>query len=134
MSWPSDPREDSHYLDEVIERTRAAVRDLRQAERRIAEVDGVGEAADGLIRARAGGHGVLRGLHLDPRALRLDPRVLGAEVTEAIRLAQEAAVERTGEIVAEATARVGALPEPLDETFVRHRMESATRDLYAGGL
>ncbi|MEV4838543.1 YbaB/EbfC family nucleoid-associated protein [Nonomuraea sp. NPDC049486] len=134
MSWPSDPSEDTHYLDQVIERTQAAVRDLRRAERLIAEVEGVGEAAQGMIRARAGGHGAMRGLHIDPRALRLDPRTLGAEVTKAIQQAQEAAAERTEEIVAEATARVGVLPEPLDETFVRHRVESAARDLYSGGL
>ncbi|GAA4530456.1 YbaB/EbfC family nucleoid-associated protein [Nonomuraea ferruginea] len=134
MSWPSDPSEDTHYLDQVIERTQAAVRDLRRAERLIAEVEGAGEAAQGMIRARAGGHGAMRGLHIDPRALRLDPRTLGAEVTKAIQQAQEAATERTQEIVAEATARVGVLPEPLDETFVRHRVESAARDLYSGGL
>lgn len=134
MSWPSDPSEDTHYLDQVIERTQGAVRDLRRAERLIAEVEGAGEAAQGMIRARAGGHGVMRGLHIDPRALRLDPRTLGAEVTKAIQQAQEAAAERTEEIVAEATARVGVLPEPLDETFVRHRVESAARDLYSGGL
>jgi DNA-binding protein YbaB len=134
MSWPSDPSEDTHYLDQVIERTQAAVRDLRRAERLIAEVEGAGEAAQGMIRARAGGHGAMRGLHIDPRALRLDPRTLGAEVTKAIQQAQEAAAERTEEIVAEATARVGVLPEPLDETFVRHRVESAARDLYSGGL
>jgi len=134
MSWPSDPSEDSHYLTEVVQRAQAAVRDLRQAERLIAEVECTGEAAQGMIRAKAGGHGVMRGLHIDPRALRLDPRALGAEVTKAIQQAQEAAAGRTGEIVAEATARVGALPEPLDETFVRHRVESAARDLYSGGL
>ncbi|MFC5820068.1 YbaB/EbfC family nucleoid-associated protein [Nonomuraea harbinensis] len=134
MSWPSDPSEDTHYLDQVVERTQAAVRDLRRAERLIAEVEGAGEAAQGMIRARAGGHGAMRGLHIDPRALRLDPRTLGAEVTKAIQQAQEAAAERTEEIVAEATARVGVLPEPLDETFVRHRVESAARDLYSGGL
>ncbi|MFI6713000.1 YbaB/EbfC family nucleoid-associated protein [Nonomuraea sp. NPDC050478] len=134
MSWPSDPSEDTHYLDQVVERTQAAVRDLRRAERLIAEVEGAGEAAQGMIRARAGGHGAMRGLHIDPRALRLDPRTLGAEVTKAIQQAQEAATERTEEIVAEATARVGVLPEPLDETFVRHRVESAARDLYSGGL
>lgn len=134
MSWPSDPSEDTHYLDQVVERTQAAVRDLRRAERLIAEVEGAGEAAQGMIRARAGGHGAMRGLHIDPRALRLDPRTLGAEVTKAIQQAQAAAAERTEEIVAEATARVGVLPEPLDETFVRHRVESAARDLYSGGL
>ncbi|MEU4579387.1 YbaB/EbfC family nucleoid-associated protein [Nonomuraea sp. ATR24] len=129
-----DPREDRLYLDQVVDQTRSAMRHLREAQRQIAAVEGTGEAAQGMIRAVADGRGTLTGVKIDPRALRLDVARLGAEVTAAVQAAQEEAARRTGDIVADAAGRAGTLPEPLDERFVRDRVESAARELYTGGL
>jgi DNA-binding protein YbaB len=134
VTSPPDPSQDHHYLEQVIEQTRTAMRGLRQAKHLIGQVEGTGEGAQGMIRAAADGRGGLTGIELDPRALRLDVATLGAEVTRAIQAAQDDATRRTAEIVDEAVGGVGALPEPLDETFVRGRVDAAARDLYSAEL
>ena len=128
------PGEDRQYLDQFVERTQAAMLRLREAKRLINAVEGTGEAMRGMIRASADGRGALTGIELDPRALRHDVTTLATEVTAAIQTAQREATRRTGEIVEEATGQAGALPEPLDERFVRARVEAAARELYAGEL
>ncbi|GGO68004.1 YbaB/EbfC family nucleoid-associated protein [Nonomuraea cavernae] len=131
MTSPPTPDEDRRYLEQLITQTRTAMDHLRQAKRLIGEAEGTGEAAQGLIRVRADGRGGLIGVSLNPRALRLDTRTLGAEVTKVIQAAQEHAGRITGEIVQDAVARAGGLPAPLDETFVRDRIELAAADLYS---
>ncbi|MFI7452006.1 YbaB/EbfC family nucleoid-associated protein [Nonomuraea sp. NPDC049714] len=134
MTSPPDPRHDHHYLEQVIEQTRTTMRGLRQAKHLIGQVEGTGEGAQGMIRAAADGRGGLTRIELNPRALRLDVATLGAAVTEAVQAAQGDATRRTAEIVAEAVGGAGALPEPLDETFVRARVDAAARDLYSAEL
>jgi len=128
------PGEDRQYLDRFVEQTQAAMLHLREAKRLIAAVEGTGETMRGMIRASADGGGALTSVELDPRALRHDVATLATEVTAAIQAAQREAARRTGEIVEEAAGQAGALPEPLDERFVRARVESAARELYAGEL
>lgn len=128
---PPTPDEDRRYLEQVIEQSRAAMHHLREANRLIGEAEGTGEAAQGLIRATADGRGGLIKISVNPRALRLDTRTLGAEVTRAVQAAQEHAGQVTGEIVEGALTRAGGLPAPLDETFVRDRIELAASDLYS---
>jgi DNA-binding protein YbaB len=129
MPLPPEPGEDARYMEQVIEQTETALSRLREARRLLGEVKGTGETARGLIRATADSGGTLTAIDIDPRALRLDVTSLGDEVTEAIRLAQEDASRRTGEIVEDAAAAV-AIPQPLDETFVRERVEAAAADMY----
>lgn len=130
MPLPPEPGEDARYVEQVIEQTEAAISRLREARRLIGQVEGTGEAADGLVRAMADGSGTLTGIDIKPRALRLSVAALGEEVTEAIRLAQQDASRRTGEIVEDAGAVVGMVPQPLDETFVRDRVEAAAAAMY----
>lgn len=129
MPLPPEPGEDAHYMEQVIEQTETALSRLRQAKHLIGEVKGTGEAAQGMIRAMADSSGSLTKVDIDPRALRLSVAALGDEVTEAIRLAQQDSSRRTGEIIEDAAASVG-IPQPLDETFVRERVEAAARDIY----
>lgn len=129
MPLPPEPGEDVHYMEQVIEQTETALSRLREAKLLIGEVMGTGEAAQGLVRATADSSGSLAGIDIDPRALRLGVTALGDEVTEAIRLAQQDASRRTGEIIEDAAA-VAGIPQPLDETFVRERVEAAARDIY----
>ncbi|MEV0622513.1 YbaB/EbfC family nucleoid-associated protein [Nonomuraea sp. NPDC050404] len=133
MSWPA-PDQDSQYLDTILRQTRDAMRHLRAAKHMIGQVEGTGEAADGLIRVRTGADGVLRHVDLNPRALRLTPEAIGREVTRAIQSAQDDSARQAKEIVNGVASHVDALPEPLDERFVEHRVETAMRDLYSGGL
>ncbi|WP_329083576.1 YbaB/EbfC family nucleoid-associated protein [Streptosporangium sp. NBC_01469] len=129
MPFPPKIGEDARYMEQVIEQTETALSRLRQAKHLIGEVEGTGEAADGLVRVTANSGGSLTKVDINPRALRLSVAALGNEVTEAIRLAQQDASRRTGEIVEDAAASAG-IPQPLDETFVRERVEAAAHDMY----
>ncbi|MET8869188.1 YbaB/EbfC family nucleoid-associated protein [Nonomuraea sp. NPDC004580] len=131
MSWPS-PDQDRLYFDQIMRQTEDAMRHLRTAKQLIGQVAGTGVAADGFIKVTAGAGGTLSGIDLDPRLLRLPPAVIGRELTKAVRAAQDDAERRSREIVDEAAPYVEALPEPLDETFVRRRVDAAMRDLLAG--
>ncbi|NUP63435.1 MAG: hypothetical protein HOW71_14840, partial [Nonomuraea sp.] len=53
---------------------------------------------------------------------------LGREVAAVLRAAQDDAARQAQEI-ADAAERAAELPQPLDETFVRGRVEQAARDL-----
>lgn len=131
MSWPS-PDQDRLYFDQIMRQTEDAVRHLRTAKQLIGQVAGTGVAADGFIKATAGAGGALSGIDLNPRLLRLPPAVIGRELTKAVQAAQDDAARRSREIVDEVAPYVEALPEPLDETFVRRRVDAAMRDLLAG--
>ncbi|MFC5822751.1 YbaB/EbfC family nucleoid-associated protein [Nonomuraea insulae] len=133
MSWPA-PDQDSLYFDQVLQQTRDAMRHLRTAKHLIGQIEGTGEAADGLIQVTTDAGGALRRIDLNPRVLRLAPAVIGREVTKAIQAAQDDSARRAKEIVDGVAPYVGALPEPLDETFVQHRVEAAMRDMHSGGL
>ncbi|MEU6711188.1 YbaB/EbfC family nucleoid-associated protein [Nonomuraea sp. NPDC046802] len=116
-------------MEQVIGQTETALNRLRQAKHLIGEVRGTGEAAQGLICATADSSGSLTGVDINPRALRLSVAALGDEITEAIRLAQQDTSRRTGEIIEDAAASAG-IPQPLDETFVRERIELAASNMY----
>ncbi|NUR89247.1 MAG: YbaB/EbfC family nucleoid-associated protein [Nonomuraea sp.] len=117
-------------MERVIEQTETALSRLREAKHLIDAVSGTGEAADGMIRATADGGGSLTAIDINPRALRLDVTALGRQVTGAIRLAQRDASRRTSEILQDADSATATVQEPLDETFVRERIENAARDIY----
>ncbi|MFF0307134.1 YbaB/EbfC family nucleoid-associated protein [Streptosporangium sp. NPDC004379] len=124
------PGDDLHYLDEALRHALQAMRTLEESEERISGLAEEGEAADGLVRAAADGRGGILTLHLDPRALRLGHVALGREVTAALQQAQQAAGRRSQEILDEVRALAASMPEPLDETFIRDRVEQVARELF----
>ncbi|MFC6082703.1 YbaB/EbfC family nucleoid-associated protein [Sphaerisporangium aureirubrum] len=128
---PSEPWEDDHQrLELIIRQTEEAMRGLEHARAGIGQVTGEGEGADGMVRAVADGRGRLTSLDFNPRVMRLAPGQLGQEVAKAVQEAQDAAQEQTREIVGRAQARAAELmAEPLDETFVRRRVEQVARDI-----
>ncbi|TQS26070.1 YbaB/EbfC family nucleoid-associated protein [Microbispora sp. KK1-11] len=130
LSFPGGS--DLELLEQMIRQAEDVMRGLADVQAGIRQVTGEGEGADGLVRARADGRGQVTAITLDPRAMRLDAAVLSAEVTRAIRAAQDAAKERTDELVAAAQARVTGLAAPLDETFVRYRFDQLAQELDAG--
>ncbi|MFF4620685.1 YbaB/EbfC family nucleoid-associated protein [Nonomuraea jabiensis] len=127
MSFPT-PENDAAYLEDYFAQGRRAIRDLRAAQAAIRQLEGLAKSKDGLIEAAADGQGGLTRLRIDPRALRLGEAALGREVTAVLQAAQEDAARKAGVIADEAMGAAN-LPEPLDETFVRRRVEQATRDL-----
>jgi DNA-binding protein YbaB len=129
MSSPDPEADDLEYLERVVGRTEEIMRRLGEAHAMIGEVTGEGEAAGGMVRVVADGRGRVRAIELNPRVMRLDPVRLAQEAAAAMRAAQEAAARRTEEIVEGARAEVSALPEPLDETFVRRRVERVAREI-----
>ncbi|MGW0802296.1 YbaB/EbfC family nucleoid-associated protein [Nonomuraea sp. NPDC002799] len=123
------PEDDAEFLARYIDQSRRVMRDLRAARAAIQQVEGRAKSGDGLVEASAGGQGELTRLRLDPRALRLGEAKLGATVTAVLRAAQEDARRQAQEIADDAASGSPGLPEPLDETFVRERVEQAARDL-----
>ncbi|MGN9786224.1 YbaB/EbfC family nucleoid-associated protein [Nonomuraea sp. ZG12] len=124
------PENDAEYLIDYSTQGRRIIRDLRAAQAAIQRVEGLARSKDGLLEAAADGQGGLTRLHIDPRALRLGRSALGHEVAAVLRAAQEDAAGKAQEI-ADAAESAAALPEPLDETFVRHRVEQVARDLFS---
>ncbi|TMR21685.1 YbaB/EbfC family nucleoid-associated protein [Nonomuraea turkmeniaca] len=123
------PEDDLEYLEQVLAKTRQTMRGLRAAQARILEVVGQAETKDGLIEATADGRGDLTRLRIDPRALRLGEAELGRQVTLVLQEAQEDAARQAQEIAGTAMSEVPEMPAPLDETFVRARVEQVARDL-----
>ncbi|WP_182898769.1 YbaB/EbfC family nucleoid-associated protein [Microbispora sp. H10830] len=130
LSFPGGS--DLELLEQMIRQAEDVMRGLADVQAEIRQVTGEGEGADGLVRARADGRGQVTAITLDPRVMRLDAAVLSAEVTRAVRAAQDAAKERTDELVAAAQSRVTGLTAPLDETFVRYRFDQLAQELDAG--
>ncbi|MEU4508583.1 YbaB/EbfC family nucleoid-associated protein [Nonomuraea wenchangensis] len=122
------PEDDARYLADYYEQARRVMRDLQAARAAIGQVEGRAQSKDGLVEAVATGHGELTGLRLDPRALRLGEAALSREVTAVLRAAQDDAERRAKEI-ADKVAGAATLPQPLDESFVRERVEQVARDL-----
>ncbi|MBD3144192.1 YbaB/EbfC family nucleoid-associated protein [Microbispora bryophytorum] len=130
LSFPGGS--DLELLEQMIRQAEDVMRGLADVQAGIRQVTGEGEGADGLVRARADGRGEVTSVTLDPRVMRLDAAALSAEVTKAIRAAQDVAKERTDELVAAAQSRVSGLAAPLDETFVRYRFDQLAQELDAG--
>ncbi|MEO3795226.1 YbaB/EbfC family nucleoid-associated protein [Nonomuraea sp. B10E15] len=126
---PPAPEDDAEFVARYVEKSREVIRGIKAAQAAIGQVQGRAESRDGLIDAAADGHGRVTRLRIDPRALRQGERALGGQVTAVLRAAQEEAARQAREIADEASERADALPKPLDETFVRDRVEQAARDL-----
>ncbi|WP_157549623.1 YbaB/EbfC family nucleoid-associated protein [Nonomuraea candida] len=119
------PEDDAEYLHQYVAQSRRAVRALHDARAAIGRLEGRAKSDDGLIEAFADGHGAPTRLRIDPRALRLGEAALGRKVAEVLRSAQDDAGRRAREIAEGARDVATALPEPLDETFVRGRVDQA---------
>ncbi|WP_371782140.1 YbaB/EbfC family nucleoid-associated protein [Streptosporangium subroseum] len=128
--WSPAPEDDAEYLAQYVDQSRQIMRDLQATRSTIQQVEGRARSDDGLVEASADGHGGLTRLRIDPRALRIGEATLGKKVTAVLRMAQEDAARQTQKIADEAAGRAAALPAPLDETFVRQRVEQAARDLF----
>ncbi|GAA0925113.1 YbaB/EbfC family nucleoid-associated protein [Nonomuraea longicatena] len=123
------PENDAEYLTDYFTQGQRIIRDLQAVGTAIRQTEGRAVSRDGLIEATADGHGGLTRLHIDPRALRLGEGTLAREITAVLRAAQDDGVRKAQEIVDRAEGSASALPQPLDETFVRERVEQAARDL-----
>ncbi|MEV4165386.1 YbaB/EbfC family nucleoid-associated protein [Nonomuraea dietziae] len=125
---PPTPDNDDEYLLEYVAQGQQVIRDLQAAQSAIRQVEGLAKSSNGLLEAAADGEGGLTRLRIDPRAMRLGESALGREVAAVLRAAQEDAARKAQEI-ADAAESAAALPQPLDETFVRRRVEQVARDL-----
>ncbi|GLW06883.1 hypothetical protein Misp01_20130 [Microtetraspora sp. NBRC 13810] len=124
------PEDDAEYLRQYVAQSRRAIRAMHDARASIGQVEGRAKSDDGLIEAVANGHGAPTRLRIDPRALRLGEAALGGKVAEVLRAAQDDAGRQAREIADGVRDVAAALPAPLDETFVRARVEQALNDLY----
>ncbi|WP_432925836.1 YbaB/EbfC family nucleoid-associated protein [Microbispora sp. CA-135349] len=128
MTTPS-PDGDAEMLERVLLEGRAMMRRLRDARALVHDVTGRAENPGRTVRAVADGRGEIVELHLDPRVMRLDREALGRQVTAVLRAAQQDAEAGTRAIMDAALAETAQVPAPLDERFVRDRVERIARDL-----
>ena len=128
MSIPS-PDGDAELLERVLLEGRAMTRRLQDARAMIRDVTGRAENPDRTVKATADGRGEIVELHFDPRVMRLDRETLGRQVTAVLRAAQRDAEAKTQAIMDAALAETADVPAPLDERFVRDRVERIARDL-----
>jgi DNA-binding protein YbaB len=128
----------ANYEREISSRMAQA----RELGLRLAEIRGVGEAADGLVRVEVSPGGRLTDLRLDPRAMRLGSQTLTEEILAATSQAdadaarqvqQETAAGPTTsweELLAGASADPSAPLPPLPDEATFQRM---IRDAPGGG-
>ncbi|MEV0591345.1 YbaB/EbfC family nucleoid-associated protein [Nonomuraea cavernae] len=129
MSSSGPWSDDLDHLERLVRQTEEIMRELGSARTEIAEITAVGEAGGGMVRVVAGGGGRLKAITLNPRVMRQPAGELARQVMAATRAAQEAAGRRSQEIIERARARAERLPEPLDETFVRRRVEQVAHEI-----
>ncbi|WP_406312318.1 YbaB/EbfC family nucleoid-associated protein [Streptosporangium sp. NBC_01639] len=127
--WPED---DHELLEQILKQSREAMGRLQEAEAAVRRVVGEGRGANDLIRVASDGRGGITEVRFDPRVMRLGRSALGKEVVAALQQAQSDAERQTQEIVGVALDGTATLPEPLDATFVRERVEQVARELLKG--
>ncbi|MER7129869.1 YbaB/EbfC family nucleoid-associated protein [Streptosporangium saharense] len=128
MSTDPSPDDDVERLERVLLQGRGMMERLREARNGIREVSGRAHSADDLVEAVANGQGDVTEVRIDPRAMRLDHATLGRQVTSVLQAAQDEAARLAQEIVDEALAETDGLPEPLDEHFIRDRVDQIARN------
>ena len=120
------PEDDAEYLHQYVAQSRRAIRALHDARASIGQVEGRSKSDDGLIEAVANGDGAATHLRIDPRALRLGEAALGGKVAEVLRAAQDDA-GRPARDRRRGPTSPRPCQAPLDETFVRARVEQAVQ-------
>ncbi len=88
-------------IQQAMRQVRQRLDAFEQHRTLLAEAEGEGTGADGLVTARVGAGGQVRDLEINPRAMRLNSHTLREEILAAIR----AATANWTEAVQEATAR-----------------------------
>ncbi|MEV8638267.1 YbaB/EbfC family nucleoid-associated protein [Streptosporangium sp. NPDC051023] len=130
MSTPPSPDDDVERLEQVLLQGRRMMERLRQARAGIHDLTGRAESADGLMEVVANGQGDIVEIHFDPRVMRLGHVALGRQVTGVLQAAQDDAARQAQVIVDDALAETADLPEPLDERFIRDRVDQVARNLF----
>ncbi|GAA3078386.1 YbaB/EbfC family nucleoid-associated protein [Streptosporangium carneum] len=129
MPTPPSPDDDVERLEQVLIQGRRMMERLQEARAGIRDLTGNAESADGLVKAVSNGQGDIVELRFDPRVMRLDPAALGGQVTRVLQAAQDDAARQARTIVDDALADTANLPEPLDERFIRDRVDQVARNL-----
>ncbi|MGE5291939.1 MAG: YbaB/EbfC family nucleoid-associated protein [Micromonosporaceae bacterium] len=98
----------SAELDQMLSQARKTLESLRSERMPGADARGIGEAADGRVRAVAASPGRLESLELDPRVMRMPSKDLAQQVLTAVNAA-------LNDLAAQAPSAEGmALPDPAE--------------------
>jgi DNA-binding protein YbaB len=101
-------------LDRIARESEEALRGLTDALHEIGQMEGQGEAIDGLIRVTVDSTGRATDVTIGPRAMRLGSAVLAEGVLKAFNAAQEDAQAKGRQLM------MGALPEGVTQQDVTH--------------
>lgn len=94
--------------EKMLRSATAQIEAMQGAAAKMAELRGVGEAADGKVRVQVQAGGVVQSLEIDPRAMRMPSEDLSNAVLEAIQLATDDAAKKLAEILEAALPGAGA--------------------------
>jgi len=116
-------------LDDLAAYAQEQVERITRMQQQLAEYEGAGESAGGLVRARTGPGGRLVGLRLDPEVMRMSPDAAAEEITAAVTAAQRDYASRADDIMAPVLAmRPGDETADLLDRGMR-RLDALTDDL-----
>jgi DNA-binding protein YbaB len=88
-------------IHEIAELNERRLTGLKEITATLGTLEGVGQAADGRIRATVGGGAALSGLTLDPRVMRMDSASLSEAIVEAVRAASQDLEQQTERLMTE---------------------------------
>ena len=86
-------------VDRQLSKIMTQLEQFADLQQQMAELKGVGEAADGLISVEVGPTGNFVGVTINPRAMRLDSQTLTEAINEAAQLAAKQVSERAKELM-----------------------------------
>ncbi|TDC87396.1 YbaB/EbfC family DNA-binding protein [Nonomuraea deserti] len=126
---PSSIEEDREFMARMSAQAEGVLRKVRDAQLRLQEITGAGEAADGLVRAVAGPTGHIIDLTVSARCMRLDRSTVAAAIRDALRAAQLDARRQAQQIIGDLETHAAGFQQPLDASFVAERAERVLEDL-----
>jgi DNA-binding protein YbaB len=113
-------------IDQLIRDLQQRMGGLRDYQEGAASITGLGQAAEGRVRATVAPGGVVRCLDIDPRAMRLGSQMLAEALLEAIRLGTQDADQQLAELGREAAGPVQAF---TDAAGMRGELDQMVADL-----
>lgn len=115
---------------------------MRQAQENaaaVAALEGVGEAADGVVKVTVGPTGALKDVVLEPKAMRLPSMDLAAAILAAARAGQESIAEQVRAVYTDRSATGGLDPAAIVQgevdvnALITDRMAQVREALRRGG-
>jgi DNA-binding protein YbaB len=115
-------------VERSVEEAQDMVRHLQETMGRLGEVTGVGEAADGMVKATVSAEGNIKEVTFNPRIKRLGAEKLAEEIVVAVQAAQTDATNKSQEMVTEAISDRTPFGKDFDTDKLMEQMQEIEDD------